>query len=215
MVIGIIALVKHQSKVMSIIGLSLGAVALITSLVTTTSFGTFVASSQPTSAGAPPVESEEPADEPSEEPEPVVTPTEEPPPPPPAAPQKPASSSFKEISERNFALLAKNPDAHKGENYLIYGVVTQLDSATGKCAMLVSTAAKKQSMSFDYEQNSLAVSGDAESNCPLFDSVVEDDHVKLAVTVQGSFSYDTQIGGNTMVPLFQVWNIAQLKKTEY
>jgi hypothetical protein len=38
---------------------------------------------------------------------------------------------------------------------------------------------------------------------------VEDDMVVMNVTSLGSFSYDTQIGGNTTVPLFTVDKITR------
>ena len=88
---------------------------------------------------------------------------------------------------------------------IIYGVITQFDAATGKCFLRASVGASPQESSFGYSQNSMASSGDGETTCPVFDPLVQDDEVKLWVTLDGSYSYDTQIGGNTTVPLFTVW----------
>jgi hypothetical protein len=40
--------------------------------------------------------------------------------------------------------------------------------------------------------------------------VVTNDQFKAEVTVGGSFSYDTQIGGNTTVPVLQIDSITVL-----
>jgi hypothetical protein len=54
----------------------------------------------------------------------------------------------------------------------------------------------------DYPQNSF-LSGEESQLTKL----VEGDCFTAKVTVLGSFSYDTQSGGNTTVPLFQVDSI--------
>ena len=46
------------------------------------------------------------------------------------------------------------------------------------------------------------MAGDGETDCPVLDPFVADDEVKLWITVTGSISYDTQIGGNTTVPAY-------------
>ena len=104
--------------------------------------------------------------------------------------------SYKAISARSFAKLVKNPDAHIGEKYVIHGHVRQFDSATGADTFLADTAAVRAAEWYDYDTNTLVTAETAS----LFADVVEDDLVTLYVEVLGSFSYDTQIGGNTTVP---------------
>lgn len=112
-------------------------------------------------------------------------------------------ASYASISPRKFSLVAKNPDDYKGKRYLIYGVVSQFDAATGKGSFLANTGSRAYVEDwYNYDQNSM-VNGDE----GLLKNVVEDDIVKLYVTVDGSFSYDTQIGGNTTVPAFTVHKI--------
>jgi hypothetical protein len=111
-----------------------------------------------------------------------------------AAKENPAS--YEAIGSRDYALIAKDPDAHVGERYVIYGRVTQLDSATGPNAFLASTDGEAHIEWYEYETNTLVVTDDAAILAP----VVEDDLVKMYVEVMGSFSYETQIGGNTTVP---------------
>jgi hypothetical protein len=105
-------------------------------------------------------------------------------------------ASYSEISSRDYALIAKDPDAHAGEKYVLYGHITQFDSATGPDAFLANTDAVRQGDWYEYDVNTLVVAEDASILSP----VVEDDLVKMYVEVVGSFSYDTQIGGNTTVP---------------
>ena len=104
--------------------------------------------------------------------------------------------TYEQIGDRDFALLAKAPDAHRGRKLVIYGVVTQFDSATGKTTFRVETGANPGDY-YDYDVNSMVgVLSTTAAN------VVEDDMVTLYVEVVGSYSYDTQIGGNTTVPKF-------------
>ena len=207
-ILGIVALVKKQSKGLSITGIVLGSIAMIASIAMTIGFTAFTANlpqststQTPTATEAPVSEDSEPSTEPSTEP--------------PAAPTTPDLATFAETDDRNWALIAKDPDSHAGTNLILYGTITQFDSATGRCAMLISTAATQKEMSYDYEQNVMAYSGDGTTTCPTFDPLVEGDHIKVWATVIESFSYDTQIGGNTTVPLIEVWQAELLPATEY
>lgn len=207
-ILGIIALVRKQSKGLSITGIVLGAIALIVSVAMTIGFAAFTSNLPGSSATRAPIatESADPV-----EPEPSTEPTEEAP----VEPAAPDLATFTETDDRNWALIAKDPDAHAGTNLILYGSIMQFDSATGRCAMLIDTAATQKDVSFDYSQSVMAVSGDWETTCPAFDPLVEDDHVKIWATVVKSFSYDTQIGGNTTVPMVEVWQAELLPATEY
>lgn len=127
----------------------------------------------------------------------------------------PDLASFQPLDERAFALLARDPDAHVGQSLIVTGVVTQFDAATGRCGFLASVGHDRTTNSYDYPQNAVFAAGDGEEECPVLDDVVEDDHVQLWVTSLGSYSYDTQIGGNTTVPSFEVHQVEQLPKQEY
>jgi len=114
---------------------------------------------------------------------------------------------FSPIASRDFELLAKNPDAHAGEMYIIWGEVTQFDAATGMDIFRADTGATKSVIEYgwrtDYDQNTM-LTGDEGA---LAD-VIEGDCFEAKVTVSGSYSYDTQIGGNTTVPMFEVYAIS-------
>jgi hypothetical protein len=105
-------------------------------------------------------------------------------------------ASYAEIASRDYALIAKDPDSHTGEKYVLYGHIMQFDSATGPDAFLASTDAVEHGEWYEYDVNTLVVAEDRTILAP----VVEDDLVKMYIEIVGSFSYDTQIGGNTTVP---------------
>lgn len=109
-------------------------------------------------------------------------------------------NTYESISDRDFALFAKNPDAYKGRKLTLYGVVFQADAATGNKMFLARTAGSPQDASYDYDQNTIVTAVDP----ALIADVVEDDFVTLHVEVLGSQSYDTQRGGSTTAPKVQV-----------
>lgn len=139
--------------------------------------------------------------EPSEEPTPTET----------EAPA-PAKNSYKALSSRKFKLLAKDPDSYIGKTYVVYGEITQFDAATGTDSFRADTGAKKLRISYgyvSYPRNALFNGTESKLK-----KLVEGDCFKAKVTVLGSFSYDTQAGGNTTVPLFQVDSISVYGSTD-
>ena len=131
------------------------------------------------------------APEPTEEPEPTVAAAAD-------------LSEYEEIDERTLAQIVKAPDDHIARQVVVYGRITQLDAATGKCFVRVSISHTPHDDWYDYEHNSVGFAGDGESDCPVLDPFVADDEVKLWVTIGGSLSYDTQIGGSTTVPAYLI-----------
>ena len=120
----------------------------------------------------------------------------------PAAPAAP--KEYAALDARTWALLAKNPDAYKGQTFLVFGEVTQFDAATGTGAFLADVAeANKCSYGFFDGDNTWLTAAPGVSLA----NVVEDDVFSAQVTVVGSYSYDTQAGGNTTVPHLQVNSI--------
>lgn len=220
--LGILGLIRKQPKGLTITGIVLGSLAVVTSIAVTAG----ITANLPTTAEKPrpaaTAESSSAPEQSESSPSPTPTPTPTPTPSPeatetvsPPASATPDLSTFYPTDERSWALVAKDPDSYSGTNVILYGSIMQFDSATGRCAMIISTAATQQEYSFDYEQNVMAVSGDWDSTCPVFDPLVEDDNVKIWATIDQSFSYDTQIGGNTTVPLVEVWYVELLPATEY
>ena len=111
-------------------------------------------------------------------------------------------STYEVISPRDYAVLVKNPDAARGRKLVVYGHVTQFDAATGTAGFRANTAGAPQSAWYDYDVNSIVRAPASQSN--ILANVVEGDLVTMYVEVLGAYSYDTQIGGNTTAPQFQV-----------
>ncbi|MEU1844151.1 hypothetical protein [Micromonospora sediminicola] len=120
-------------------------------------------------------------------------------------PPKPKPPSYRTLSARQWKLIAKNPDAYLGRHYVVYGRVTQFDAATGTDTFRADVAHRRMPDEYDYETNTM-LSG---SESGLAD-LVEDDIFRANVSVLGSYSYDTQIGGETTVPLLLVDSIKVL-----
>lgn len=116
-------------------------------------------------------------------------------------------AAYPAISVRDYAMLVKDPNAHKGQRFVVYGVVTQFDAATGTSTLRANTAATPQDRSYDYDQNTIV-----ESTVQTLGPVIEDDFVTFYVEVVGSYSYATQIGGNTTVPKLKA-NIVQVTRS--
>lgn len=125
--------------------------------------------------------------------------------------EKQRIAKAKPMSSRALARLVKKPDAAEGEIAVLYGEITQFDAATGACIFRANIAHAKMSSSWKYEHNAIFVGGDGISDCPKLDEFVADDEVKIVATSMGSYSYDTQVGGNTTVPKFKVEKVSLLK----
>ncbi|MFI7575876.1 hypothetical protein [Micromonospora sp. NPDC049497] len=120
-------------------------------------------------------------------------------------PPKPKPPSYKTLSEREWKLIAKNPDAYIGKTYVVFGRVTQFDAATGVDTFRADVAHKRMAEDYDYETNTILSGGSDD-----LENLVEDDIFRANVTVLGSHSYETQIGGETTVPLLMVASIKVL-----
>ena len=78
-----------------------------------------------------------------------------------------------------------------------------------------NTSNAGQAASCDYTQNTMVWAADQDTDCPIFAPIVEGDHVKIWVTVQGSYSYDTQSGGSTNALMLEALQVELLPGTEY
>lgn len=125
-----------------------------------------------------------------------------------------APAVYHALTSREWAQIAKDPDAHAGETYIVYGEVTQFDAATGDSAFRADVGGTRQYTdsigSVDYPTNTV-LDGDAGTLGP----VVEKDLFTAKITVTGSLSYDTQIGGSTTVPELQIDKITVTGHASY
>ncbi|EKT80492.1 hypothetical protein WSS_A21998 [Rhodococcus opacus M213] len=104
-------------------------------------------------------------------------------------------ATYETLSDRDFALVMKNPDANKGRKLVVYGHVTQFDSVTGPDRFRADTMAAPQDYSFLYDNNTVVT-----GTVPLLTNVVSGDFVTMYVEVSGSHTYSTTLGGETTVP---------------
>jgi hypothetical protein len=151
---------------------------------------------RPTTAAAP---TDTPTPEPTREPTPEPTPD-----PTPAPTPKPTKVEYKKLSDRSWAKLVKAPDDYIGRTYQVWACVTQFDAATGPDTFRGEASNKKREYWFLDAENAL-FTGEVRQ----LDDVVQDDVVVMNVSSLGSFTYDTQIGGETTVPWFSVAKITR------
>lgn len=106
------------------------------------------------------------------------------------------------ITVRDWQLIAKAPDSHVGERVTVYGTVTQFDSATGPSGFRANVDGVKHSKSYDYDTNTVL-----RGTVPQLSNVVKDDMFRADVTVGGSYSYETTLGGTLTAPVLDINSI--------
>jgi hypothetical protein len=135
----------------------------------------------------------------------AVAPTATPAPTPkptPAATPKPVT--FSKLSDRSWAQVVKSPDKYTGKGYQLWGCIWQFDAATGPGSFLANASnAREEYWNLDGENASFT------GTEAMLSSFVEDDMVSMNVVSRGSYSYDTQAGGNTTVPAFEIRKITR------
>jgi hypothetical protein len=121
-----------------------------------------------------------------------------------AAPARPAAPP-RAISARDWAKIAKNPDAHTGEALIVYGQVQQFDTNTGVNAFRANVDGLAHKVEYgyvDYETNTFM-----DANGADLGELVQGDLFKAEVVVGGSLSYQTSLGGQMTVPLLKITKI--------
>lgn len=111
---------------------------------------------------------------------------------------------YQRLSKRSWQRVVKAPDRYEGKGYQVWACITQFDSATGE-ASFRGQGSYRRLGEFDWfsDGDNAIFSGDERR----LDPFVTDDVVSMKVIARGSFSYETTIGGETTVPLFEVVSI--------
>jgi hypothetical protein len=109
-------------------------------------------------------------------------------------------NTYNAISPHDYALMLKDPAAHMGQKIIVYGVVTQFDTATGRSEFRADIAAQPQDDRYGYQQNTMIEASDTS----ILANVVEGDYVRMYVEVEGAETYKTASGGEFTVPKFGV-----------
>jgi hypothetical protein len=117
------------------------------------------------------------AEEPSPKPTKSTKPT-------PKKKQEPQTEPGARVSKRQWAKIVRKPESYKGDKYIIYGQVTQFDSATDDDSFLADTA-HRNTMSYGFfDGENTLLSGNAKQ----LDDLVEDDVFRASVTVLGKWT---------------------------
>lgn len=114
----------------------------------------------------------------------------------------PKPVTHKAVTARTWKLIAKDPDKYYGQAVIVYGHVTQFDSATGADAFRANVDGVKHAESYEYDTNTILVGSE-----DALRDLVADDLFVARVTVDGSLSYETMMGGETTVPRLRVDSI--------
>ena len=114
--------------------------------------------------------------------------------------------NFETLNKRGWAKVVKSPDTYIGRGFKLFACIWQFDAATGDDGFLGNASFHKVQY-WNLDGENAAFTGDAGKLAPF----VEGDIVSMNVAMLGSYSYDTQAGGNTTVPSFQVVKIKQEK----
>jgi cell division septation protein DedD len=103
--------------------------------------------------------------------------------------------TYVKLTAREWKRVAKNPDAYQGRTYVVHGVVTQFDAATGPQTFRASVDGVRHSGAYEYETNVVINQRKAD-----LDDLVQGDEFTASIEVMGGLTYDTAIGGSTTVP---------------
>lgn len=115
--------------------------------------------------------------------------------------------SYESLTERDYALILKDPEASAGRKIVVYGEVIQFDTATGPSRFMASTSAVPIDLDDEYFFGDRAVVDLADRQ--LGADVAQDDIVKMYVEVKGTFEYENLLGGEMVVPRLRA-NIVEL-----
>jgi hypothetical protein len=115
--------------------------------------------------------------------------------------------AYHAITSREWLEIARNPDASKGRCIIVYGQISQFDSATGDRSFRAEAGGVKTPPGYgfaDYPVKTLFDGSPA-----MLASFVEGDLFTARVTIAGYSTYDDTAGGQVTVPLMQVNSITR------
>ena len=125
-----------------------------------------------------------------------------------ASPTPSAAATHSALTDNGWALIAKDPDSHSGEGYVVYGEITQFDSATGNDMFRADVGGTYQapdSIGFVNYPTNTFLTGDP----GMLANYVQGDTFRADITVTGSYTYTDTMGGSTTVPELQVDSITK------
>jgi hypothetical protein len=123
-------------------------------------------------------------------------------------PPEPARS----ITSREWAVIAKSPDTHQGQRLIVFGHVTQFDSVTGPTGVPGERgrSAARRVVRLRHEHDPAGVTNTIlQGSASQLTDIVADDTFRAEVSVLGSYTYETTMGGSMTVPMLQVDSISR------
>ncbi|MEV0889977.1 DUF4190 domain-containing protein [Promicromonospora sp. NPDC050262] len=114
----------------------------------------------------------------------------------------PAPEEFVRLDAAQWESIAKNPDEAQGRAVVVFAEVMQFDGSTGPDRFLAGAGVDQPGSAYELETQSVFVAEEA-----LLDGVEAGDVLKIHAVVDGSFTYENQIGGASTVPALTVAKI--------
>jgi hypothetical protein len=115
-----------------------------------------------------------------------------------------ATAPARVISARDWQVIAKDPEAHDGDRIVLFGEVTQFDTALGADRFRASVDAVQHAYDESAGYDTTAVLSGSRSDLA---GVVEGDVFRAEVTVEGTSDYRRMLGGDITVPALTVTEI--------
>ncbi|MBS2989062.1 DUF2510 domain-containing protein [Rhodococcus erythropolis] len=106
-------------------------------------------------------------------------------------------STYEEISDRDFALVVKNPWANKDRRIILRGTIFQFDTVTGPDRFLAKVGTSTIGIGNNQTAQFIGMSTE-------LDSFIEGDEIVLHVVVDGEYEYTSTSDKYTAVPRFQI-----------
>ncbi len=116
---------------------------------------------------------------------------------------------FKSISQRDWQLIAKDPEGAKGQFVKVFGKITQFDAATGLTSFRADIAGVNVTDAYGFwlgADNTFLI-----GNPTDLKYFVNGDKFIANVKVVGAYTYTTTLNGKLTVPELQVYEITLLK----
>lgn len=123
-----------------------------------------------------------------------------------AAP-KPKPVTYAKVSSRAWSKIARDPSAHVGKTIVVYGGITQFDSATGNSMFRANVDGVRHSEWFDYDTNTVLTAPDP----ALIDDLATEDMFEAKVVVSGEFSYESTFGAELSTPELEIRSIRRIR----
>jgi hypothetical protein len=113
---------------------------------------------------------------------------------------------YANLSEREWALIAKDPIGNSGKLIIVYGYITQFDAATGLNQFRADVSGINARNNYGFTGDNTFVSGDAN----MLKNFVAKDYFTAKVIVRGSKTYTTTLNGSITVPQLEIVEISRL-----